>query len=115
MGGISNAIASSARAAGVDIRTDCAVKQIDVRNSKAQGVILENGEEIPGKLVVSNATAFLTFDKLVPNDAYQNNEELSELKKHVVASDYTSGTTKINLALSGLPYVNDDSKLLTGT
>ena len=103
MGGVSNSIASSARAAGVEIRTDCGVKQIDIRDSKARGVILENGEEIPGKLVVSNATAFLTFGKLIPNDTYQNNEELSELRKHVVKADYTSGTTKINLALSGLP------------
>ena len=103
MGGVSDAIASAARAAGVEIRTNVPVKQIDIRQSKAQGVILENGEEIPGKIVVSNATAHLTFDKLISNDVYQNNEEMSELKKQFSMIDYTSGTTKINLALSGLP------------
>ena len=103
MGGISNAIASSARSAGVEIRTNCGVKHIDVRNSKVEGVILENGEEIKGKLVASNATAYVTFQNLIPDDIMKSNEELSQLKQHVSQMDYTSGTTKINLALSGLP------------
>lgn len=103
MGGVSNAIASSARAAGVEIRTNCGVKQIDIRNSKVQGVILDNDEEIPGKMVASNATAYVTFKNLIPNDVIQSNNELEQLRKDVLQMDYTSGTTKINLALSGLP------------
>ncbi|CAF0797958.1 unnamed protein product [Adineta ricciae] len=103
MGGISNAIASSARSAGVEIRTNCSVKHIDVRNSKVEGVVLDNGEEIKGKLVASNATAYVTFQNLIPDDIMKSNEELSHLKQHVSQMDYTSGTTKINLALSGLP------------
>lgn len=103
MGGVSNAIASSARASGVEIRTNSPVKQIDIRQSKVHGVVLENGEEIQGKIVVSNATANLTFNKLIPNEIYQNNEEMNELKREISMIDYTSGTTKINLALSGLP------------
>lgn len=103
MGGISNAIASSARAAGVEIRTNCSVKQIDVRNSKVRGVVLDNGEEIQGKTVASNATAYVTFKDLISNDVIQSNEELEQLRKHILQMDYSSGTTKINLALSGLP------------
>ena len=103
MGGISNAIASSARAAGVEIRTDCPVNHIDIRNSKVEGVVLNNGEEIKGKVVASNATAYVTFKDLISNDVIETNSELDELKKHVLQMDYTSGTTKINLALSGLP------------
>ena len=103
MGGISNAIASSARAAGVEIRTNCSVKQIDVQNSKVRGIVLDNGEEIQGKTVLSNATAYVTFKDLISNDVIQSNEELEQLRKHILQMDYTSGTTKINLALSGLP------------
>jgi phytoene dehydrogenase-like protein len=103
MGGISDAIASSARSVGVEIRTDCNVDHIDIRNSKAEGIILDNGEEIKGKLIVSNATAYVTFKNLISNDVIKTNQELEELKKHVLQMDYTSGTTKINLALSGLP------------
>ena len=61
MGGISNAIALSARSAGVEIRIDCNVDHIDIENSKAEGIILDNGEEIKGKIIVSNATAYETF------------------------------------------------------
>jgi phytoene dehydrogenase-like protein len=103
MGGLSNAIASSARAAGVEIRTDCNVNHIDIRNSKVEGVILDNGEEIKGKIVASNATAYVTFKNLILNDVIQANQDLEKLRKHILQMDYTSGTTKINLALSGLP------------
>ncbi|CAF3940310.1 unnamed protein product, partial [Rotaria magnacalcarata] len=103
MGGISNAIASSARSSGVEIRTDCNVNHIDIRNSKVEGVVLENGEEIKGKIVASNATAYITFKNLILNDIIKTNKDLDELKKHILQSDYKSGTTKINLALSGLP------------
>lgn len=103
MGGLSDAIASSARSAGVEIRTNCNVNHIDIRNSKVEGVVLDNGEEIKGKIVASNATAHVTFQKLISNEVIATNEELIELKKHILQTDYTSGTTKINLALSGLP------------
>ena len=103
MGGISNAIASSARAAGVEIRTNCNIKHIDIRNSKVHGVVLDNGEEINGRIVASNATAYVTYKDLISNDVIQSNKDLQELRAHILQMDYTSGTTKINLALSGLP------------
>jgi phytoene dehydrogenase-like protein len=103
MGGLSNAIASSARSAGVEIRTNCSVNHIDIRNSKVEGIVLDNGEEIKGKVVASNATAYVTFQNLISNDVIKTNSELDQLKKHILQTDYTSGTTKINLALSGLP------------
>jgi phytoene dehydrogenase-like protein len=103
MGSISNAIASAARSAGVEIRTNCSVDQIDIRQSKAEGVILNTGEEIKGKCIVSNATAYVTFKQLISNDCFDNNHRLNQLRKHILNMDYTSGTTKINLALNGLP------------
>lgn len=103
MGGLSNAVASAACSLGVEIRTNCNIKSIDIRNSKIEGVILDNDEEIKCKVVASNATAYVTFKDLITNDVIQTNKDLQNLKKHILQMDYTSGTTKINLALKGLP------------
>jgi len=43
---VSNAIADSARARGAQIRTNAVVKNILVKNGRASGVVLENGEEV---------------------------------------------------------------------
>ena len=45
-GAISNAIADAAREAGVEIRVSASVAGITVRNNRAQGVVLDNGDEI---------------------------------------------------------------------
>ena len=47
-GGVTAAIASAARALGVEIRADAAVEQVIVRNGRAVGVALENGDELRG-------------------------------------------------------------------
>ena len=47
-GAISNAIADAARVAGVEIRTTAPVSSILVRGNRAEGVVLENGDEIRG-------------------------------------------------------------------
>ena len=105
MGGLSDAVASAARAAGVEIRTNCTVDHIAIRDSKAQGIVLDSGEEIRGQAIVSNATAYVTFNDLIQADVFNTNEAMKDLKEHILRMDYTSGTTKINLALSGVPYV----------
>src|SRR5450631_4941821 len=46
MGAVSNAIADSARASGAVIRTNAPVEKIIVKNGRASGVALSNGEEI---------------------------------------------------------------------
>ena len=48
-GAISNAIADAAREAGVEIRVNASVAGITVRNNRAQGVVLDNGDEIAAK------------------------------------------------------------------
>src|ERR671926_1681942 len=45
-GAISNAIADAARQAGVEIRTEAAVERIRVKNGRADGVVLSNGDEL---------------------------------------------------------------------
>src|SRR5207245_6808129 len=56
-GGISEAIASAARANGAEIRTDAPVARINVRKAKAAGVTLDSGEEIEAGTVLTDADA----------------------------------------------------------
>src|SRR6187455_414003 len=45
-GSVSAAIAAAAQAHGVEIRTQAAVTRISIKNGRASGVILENGDEL---------------------------------------------------------------------
>ena len=55
MGRISFALAASAEAHGVIIRTNARIAKILVYNGRAEGVRLEGGEELRAKTVLSNA------------------------------------------------------------
>src|SRR5947208_2510624 len=61
MGRISFAMAASAEAHGAVIRTDTRVNKILVHNGRAEGVRLENGEELRASAVLSNADPKSTF------------------------------------------------------
>ena len=65
MGALTRAIAESARSSGVTIRTSAKVKRVIIREGRARGVILEDGEEIESGIVISNADPFRTFRQLV--------------------------------------------------
>src|SRR5207237_5293984 len=60
-GGISNAIASAARANGAEIRTEAPVARIRVGGGRATGVVLETGEEREADAVVSSVDVRRTF------------------------------------------------------
>ena len=98
MGALGEAMASGARAAGVDIRLGTAVASIDVEASRAVGVTLASGEQIRAPLVVSNADPVTTFERLV---GFRNME--TGMARRVSHIRYKSGTAKLHLALSGLP------------
>src|SRR5690606_23129555 len=53
--------AASAEKAGVLLRTGVSVNKIRVENGRANGVILENAEEISGTVIVSAASPSTTF------------------------------------------------------
>ena len=65
MGAITQALAASGRKLGVEIRTSSPVAQIDVREGRARGVVLEDGTEIRARIVLSNADPKRTFLKMV--------------------------------------------------
>lgn len=62
---LANAIAEAAEAAGAEIRTGARVQRILVREGKAAGVVLDSGEEIAARAVVSNADPRRTLLNLV--------------------------------------------------
>ena len=69
MGGITQAMARSAREAGVTLRTEAPVDSVIVSDGRAAGVRLETGEEIGADFVVSNADPKSTFTRLVDERA----------------------------------------------
>src|SRR5204863_7278747 len=60
MGGLTQALASAARALGVQIRTDAEVGRILIQGGTAIGVTLAGGEEIRARVLASNADANVT-------------------------------------------------------
>src|SRR5271156_3487006 len=63
-GAITLAMASAAKRAGAEIRTDAEIEQIRVTDGRATGVVLASGEEIPTRAVVSNADPKCTLMRL---------------------------------------------------
>jgi len=65
MGAITQALAAAGKKLGVEIRTSAAVALIEVRDERIRGVVLEDGTEIRGRMILSNADPKRTFLKMV--------------------------------------------------
>ncbi len=98
MGALGNALAASARDAGVEIRLGTRVAGIDTRAGRVVGVTLSGGEQLRAPLVVSSADPVTTFEGLV---GYRNLE--TGTVRRVSQIRYKSGCAKLHLALSGAP------------
>ncbi len=98
MGRISFALAASAEAHGAVIRTNAPVEKVLVHNGRAEGVRLENGEELRAAAVLSNADPKRTFFRFCAD---------ADLDKHFLKriSQFKteSAVIKINVALKELP------------
>src|SRR5579862_4689343 len=98
MGAVTQAMASAAKAAGVEIRTGTEVIEIRVQNGTATGVLLSTGEEIQAKAVISNADPKRTLLKLT-DPVHLSPDFVQRLQNY-----RGNGTVaKVNLALSALP------------
>lgn len=98
IGAITQAMTASAQAAGVEIRTATEVKEISVKDGRATGVVLANGEEISARAVISNADPRRTLLKLV-DSIHLTPDFVMKLQNYRMAGT----VAKINLALSALP------------
>src|SRR5271168_5247760 len=65
MGAITQALAAAGKKLGVEIRTSASVAQIEVRDGRACSVVLEDGSEVRGRMILSNADPKRTFLKMV--------------------------------------------------
>jgi len=97
-GGVSGAIASSARALGVEIRVNAAVREVIVEGGRACGVALEDGEELRAAAVLSAADPKRTFLQFV------DRKHLPEdFVSSIGAFRMRGSSAKVNIALNALP------------
>lgn len=97
-GALAEALAASARSFGAEIRTGADVSSVAVRDGRASGVMLDSGEEIAARAVVSAADPKQTLLRLV------DPEELGPTLRWRASSIRMMGcTAKVNLALTGVP------------
>jgi phytoene dehydrogenase-like protein len=98
MGAVSKSIAGAFQAYGGKLRTEAGVEKIIVKNGKAAGVALENGEELAARLVVSAMDVKRTFLKCM---------DKSDLPEHfyrrVENFKIRGSSGKLNIALDGKP------------
>jgi len=113
MGALTQAMASAAKAAGVEIRTAAEVIEIRVKDGAATGVLLGTGEEINASAVISNADPKRTLLKLT--DPTHLSPDFVQKLQHYRGNGTVA---KVNLALSGLPTFtalkNGDGNALKG-
>ncbi|HVS82777.1 MAG TPA: NAD(P)/FAD-dependent oxidoreductase [Pyrinomonadaceae bacterium] len=98
MGALTQALAKAATEAGAEIRTNAEVASIQVKDGKAEGVVLANGEEIPAWTTISNADPGITLLELLDFG------ELEPSFLNKIRNYRAHGTVaKVHLALSALP------------
>jgi len=109
MGRLSEAIASAARDAGAEIRLEAPIRSVAVEDGRARGVVLESGEVVLARAVVSGADPQRTLLGLV------SPEQLPEaFAREVAALDFRSPVLKINAALGVLPRFRGGSGAVPG-
>ena len=105
MGAITQAMSKAAAERGVEIRVSSPVREVMVEAGRAVGVVLENGDAIRARSVVSNLNPKLLYGKLIDPSALERN-----FRERMNNWRCGSGTFRMNVALSELP----DFKTLPG-
>ncbi|MCE2422158.1 MAG: NAD(P)/FAD-dependent oxidoreductase [Gemmatimonadetes bacterium] len=97
-GAVSESIASAARSLGAEIRTSAPVEQVITSGGRARGVVLEGGEEIGARVVLSGLDPKRTFLQLL-----DQSDLPGEFVKSIQRFRIRGSSGKVNLALSELP------------
>lgn len=98
LGAVSEALARAAAAGGAQIRTGASVARILVREDQVAGVVLETGEEIAARTVVSSADPKTTFLRLL-GSAHLD----AGFVRRIVHLRSRGLAAKLHLALAGPP------------
>ncbi len=98
MGTITQSLAAAGKKLGVEIRTSSPVARIEVRDGRARSVVLEDGTEFRGRMILSNCDPKRTFLRLI---------DPKELPEDFVASvrgiKMDGPCAKVNLVLTEEP------------
>ncbi|MFN0302301.1 MAG: phytoene desaturase family protein [Burkholderiales bacterium] len=97
-GSVSTAIAAAAQAFGATIRTNAPVAQVLMKNGRATGVVLGDGEEIRAPITISGADPRRTFMQLVGEQHLP-----IELIEGIRRFRFRGTSAKVNLALAEAP------------
>jgi phytoene dehydrogenase-like protein len=97
-GAIAESIAGAARRFGAEIRTEAGVAQVTVKDGRATGVVLDNGDEISARVVVSGLDPKQTFLNLV-----EANQLPGDFVDTIRRFKIRGSSGKVNLSLSELP------------
>jgi phytoene dehydrogenase-like protein len=98
MGGVTQAMASAARAFGAEIRTGSPVARIDTRGGAAVGVTLADGTEFRAPTVITTAHPRISFLELLDRADLP-----ADFVADIEAWRSRSGTVKVNFAVDRLP------------
>ena len=97
-GSVSNAIAAAARSYGVEIVAEAPVERVRMQGGRATGVVLEGGDELSARVVVSAVDPHRTFFGLVGEDRLDP-AFVAQARRYKLRG--SSG--KVNLAVDRLP------------
>lgn len=100
MGAVSEALARAAATAGATIRTNAAVARVLVADDRACGVLLESGEQIAARTVISNADPQRTLLQLLGAEHLDTGfvRRVSHLRNRGL-------TARLHLALDASPHI----------
>lgn len=98
MGAITQAMAAAARAHGAEIATGDGVREVIVEGGRAAGVVLDSGEALRARYVVSSVNPKLLYTRLIAPDALP-----AAFLARIRTWRNGSGTFRMNVALSELP------------
>ncbi len=110
MGAVCDALARAAVVAGATIRTDAPVARVLVENDTACGVLLESGERVAGRAVISSADPKTTLLRLLGAEHLDTGfvRKVSHLRTNGLAA-------KLHLALDSAPqFAGQDAAALGG-
>jgi phytoene dehydrogenase-like protein len=98
MGAITQAMAKSGAARGVDIRVSTPVREVLIEGGRAVGVVTAAGETLRAAAVVSNLNPKLLYSKLIAPAHLP-----AEFNARIAQWRCGSGTFRMNVALAELP------------
>jgi phytoene dehydrogenase-like protein len=98
VGALTTGLAAAAAARGAEIKTNSEIARVLVEDGKATGVVLETGDEIRARRVISNADPRRTFTQLV-----QPSELNPEFARKIGNIKFKGACAKVHLALREPP------------